>query len=128
MLELKCQENARAIAQQIKTSGGGGASGINYSTDEQDTGLKWIDEKPIYQKTVTTLSVEIAQANTFVSTGISATGIDSLIDAIMIDVNDQIMCGMVGFVSSKAYVGVTSAMADRTLKTITIWYTKESEA
>lgn len=26
-------------------------SGIDYSTTEQDTGLKWIDGKPIYQKT-----------------------------------------------------------------------------
>lgn len=29
----------------------GGAGGIDYSTEEQDTGLKWIDGKPIYQKT-----------------------------------------------------------------------------
>lgn len=25
--------------------------GVNYSTTEQDTGLKWIDGKPIYQRT-----------------------------------------------------------------------------
>lgn len=29
-----------------------GGSNINYSTEEQDTGLKWIDGKKIYQKTV----------------------------------------------------------------------------
>ena len=28
------------------------SGGINYSTTEQDTGLKWIDGKPIYQKTI----------------------------------------------------------------------------
>ena len=33
------------------TKGGGGAGGINYSTEEQDTGLTWIDGKKIYQKT-----------------------------------------------------------------------------
>lgn len=36
------------------TKGGGGSSGgggIDYSTTEQNTGLKWIDGKPIYQKT-----------------------------------------------------------------------------
>ena len=27
-------------------------SGINYSTSEQDTGVKWIDGKAIYQKTI----------------------------------------------------------------------------
>lgn len=36
------------IEQLISGIGGGG---IDYSTTEQDTGLKWIDGKPIYQKT-----------------------------------------------------------------------------
>ena len=26
--------------------------GIDYSTEEQDTGLKWVDDKPVYQKTI----------------------------------------------------------------------------
>lgn len=30
----------------------GSSGGINYSTEEQDTGMRWIDGKPIYQKTV----------------------------------------------------------------------------
>lgn len=30
----------------------GGSGGVNYSTDEQDTGLKWIDGSSIYCKTV----------------------------------------------------------------------------
>lgn len=34
----------------VNQSGGGGG-GINYSTSEQDTGLKWIDGKKVYQKT-----------------------------------------------------------------------------
>lgn len=35
------------------TKGGGGSSGggVDYSTTEQNTGLKWIDGKPIYQRT-----------------------------------------------------------------------------
>lgn len=28
------------------------SSGIDYSTDEQDTGIKWIDGKALYQKTI----------------------------------------------------------------------------
>lgn len=37
---------------------------VNYSTAEQDTGLKWIDSKPIYQKTIAyTTSVSLANLN-----------------------------------------------------------------
>ena len=36
----------------VETEGGDTpAGGISYSTEEQDTGLKWIDGKSIYQKT-----------------------------------------------------------------------------
>lgn len=37
----------------VESEGGsGGGGGVDYSTDEQDTGLKWIDGKNIYQKTI----------------------------------------------------------------------------
>ena len=32
--------------------GGGGVGGIDYSTSEQDTGLKWIGGETVYQKTI----------------------------------------------------------------------------
>ena len=32
--------------------GGGGGGGVNYSAEEQDTGLKWTDEKEVYQITL----------------------------------------------------------------------------
>ena len=47
------------------TKGGGGSSGgggIDYSTTEQNTGLKWIDGKPIYQKTF-----NITAVNTYIN-------------------------------------------------------------
>ena len=34
------------------SSGGGGGGGVDYSTTEQYTGIKWIDGKDIYQKTI----------------------------------------------------------------------------
>ena len=42
------------------TGGGTGGGGINYSTTEQNTGLKWVDGSDIYQRTlvVNNLSVE----------------------------------------------------------------------
>ena len=74
MLETKCQENARAMAQQIKASGASSASdvsydntssgltaddvqeaidelasrGVTYSTTERKIG-KWIDNSDIYE-------------------------------------------------------------------------------
>lgn len=76
MLETKCQENSRAIAQQIKTSGSSTASaitydntssrltaddvqeaidelasrGVKYSTTEKVIG-KWTDGSDVYQRT-----------------------------------------------------------------------------
>lgn len=38
-------------------SASSGASGINYSTTEQDTGVKWIDNKNVYQRVFHTTSV-----------------------------------------------------------------------
>ena len=35
----------------------GATGGIDYSTDEQDTGIKWTDGKSIYQRTITGLSL-----------------------------------------------------------------------
>lgn len=47
----------------VEQSGGGG--GVSYSTDEQDTGLTWIDGSPIYQKTIvlTNLSLQSGSNN-----------------------------------------------------------------
>lgn len=36
---------------QISVPGGSTSGGVNYSTEEQDTGLKWVDGRTIYQKT-----------------------------------------------------------------------------
>lgn len=38
--------------QSTKGGGSSGGGGLDYSTTEQNTGLKWIDGKPIYQKTL----------------------------------------------------------------------------
>ena len=42
----------RYLLQLEDAESGGGAGGINYSTTEQDTGLKWVDGKEIYQITL----------------------------------------------------------------------------
>ena len=61
-------------------TGGGGGSAINYSTSEVNTGVKWIDGKYIYQKTIqgtipadTSSTVILTDAN--IDTMISGEGI-----------------------------------------------------
>ena len=46
---------------------------INYSTSEQDTGQKWIDNKPIYQKTL-----QLLENDTFIN--ITDLNIDTIVD------------------------------------------------
>ena len=45
------QQQAQA-RQNLGITGGGGGSSIDCSTTEQNTGIKWIDDKPIYQRTI----------------------------------------------------------------------------
>lgn len=47
----KILDKLETIANNIG-SGGGGGSGVNYSTSEVNTGIKYIDNKPVYQKTI----------------------------------------------------------------------------
>lgn len=49
----------------------GGTNLINYSTTEQDTGIKWIDDKPIYQKTLEITSTQLTSSETVLANGIS---------------------------------------------------------
>lgn len=42
----------QGVSGSSSGGGGGGAPSVDYSTDEQLTRDKWIDDKPIYQKTI----------------------------------------------------------------------------
>lgn len=76
MLETKCQENARAIAQQIKATGSGSAS-HTYSTTEARVG-KWIDDSDVYE---ITLTIDIAfPYNSWATTEVDMSGIAKIID------------------------------------------------
>lgn len=48
----------------VNSFGGGSGSGIDYSTAEQDTGLKWVDGKSIYQKTFYIASLSASGGDT----------------------------------------------------------------
>lgn len=74
---------APAAGDQDKYLSGGGtwedlpqySGGVNYSTSEQDTGLKWTDGKTIYQKTI---NFTVAGGG-YISNPTGITGIDTLI-------------------------------------------------
>lgn len=59
--------------------GGGGGGGINYSLNEQDTGLKWIDGRTIYQKTLYFRNPVSGDAAIEVPLGISGSDMDYVI-------------------------------------------------
>lgn len=63
-------------------SSGGGGGGIDYSTTEQNTGLKWIDGKDIYQITIQTSLPLVATDGTMAYADISFTGVDSVIKLV----------------------------------------------
>lgn len=57
---------------KISVPGGSTSGGVDYSTEEQDTGRKWIDGKPIYCKT-------LIDINNNVDVSLSSLNIDKLI-------------------------------------------------
>ena len=66
---LYCEDGV--AINQISTSlfkhgggGGGGGGGISYSTEVQDTGLTWIDDRPIYQ-----ITFDLSQYEPYVDEG-----------------------------------------------------------
>lgn len=76
---------APAAGDQDKVLTGAGAwvdqssGGVNYSTSEQDTGLKWIDgSTPVYQQTLEFNGIS-QQLNDWVSLGPAPTGLTRLL-------------------------------------------------
>ena len=59
-------------------NGAQASGGLNYSTSEQDTGLKWTDGKSIYQKTFELASGTISSGSLAVAT---QTGVDTVINS-----------------------------------------------
>ena len=55
------------------------SGGVNYTTSEQDTGLKWIDNKSIYQKTYSNLNFSISANGSWFNTNINISFIDKII-------------------------------------------------
>ena len=79
----QAQKNIVDVSQKYiglleNAEGGSGAGGIDYSTDEQDTGLKWIDGKKVYRKTI---SVGAMPNATIKNVDHNITNLDTVISA-----------------------------------------------
>lgn len=74
----------KAIDEKIQPGGGG----IDYSTEEQDTGLKWIDGNNIYQKTLILDGSYTGSMNNIFDLGSGKTVL--FIDGVGIDANNTI--------------------------------------
>lgn len=69
------EERVHALELGGGTSGGGS---WDYSTDEVNTGQKWIDGKEIYCKVTNNLSINLSD---WTNTTISSTDMDTIVDA-----------------------------------------------
>ena len=73
-----------AIASKI---GEGGAGGVDYSTSEVDTGIKWIDGKSIYRKVI---NGTISEAGDMSITVEGASNITSITSLFICETNDYV--------------------------------------
>lgn len=72
--------DATNIVDEFPEGGGGGGGSIDYSTTEQNTGLKWIDGKDIYQIVVSDTMPDAVTEGTTVMKQVSAvSGIDTIV-------------------------------------------------
>lgn len=100
---------------------------ISFSTEEQDTGLLWIDNRHIYQRTYFFETAVSVSPTSWTNLNISSAGIDGLIESIAADVG---VCWGCINVSKTVNPGYLSALTTRNgdsinVKYLTLKYTKE---
>ena len=113
--------------------GGGSSEGINYSTEEQDTGIKWIDGKTIYQKTFSFSDGDYQlQRNSWTAiSSVSIPTLENVVDIRMIGYDTANKYPAVEDGCSKRFVnGVLNYYLDKDfpmyLRAVTVQYTKSS--
>lgn len=110
----------------VETDGGdtpGG--GVDYSTEEQDTGIKWLNGSPIYVKSFTELSVE-----TNGTTWVTLAAIDGLSMVLSVDAyasgGQKVAVAETMANENNVRLSVVSSGFNRTIATATVYYTKVS--
>lgn len=115
----------------IETDGGDTpAGGLSYSTEEQDTGLTWIDGKKIYQKTFPTEFITVS------GTGWETTDVDVSGLAISDIIRGETLRDLTTrkgplnvfqysiTADNKLQIALNSNASGLQLTDITLWYTK----
>lgn len=102
--------SAKYLGELEAAYDGGGVGGINYSAEEQDTGLKWIDGSAIYQKTALVENISItSNSDTNVNISDYFTGVSKLLSAEIISSDGNMILPAINVSSSlSAYsIGVS---------------------
>lgn len=125
---LSASQKKGIIRTTDEPDGGGGGSsggGINYSLTEQNTGLKWIDGKDIYQRTYE-LNADIPTSGWY-SLGIDASDMDFLVDTVLYDNNGAVFkCYVVAKLNDLIKVENSRKSGGIHADAITIQYTKST--
>lgn len=100
-----------------------------YSTDEVDTGKKWINGKPIYRKVFVLNDAILVQVGTWKNIiDISSLNLQALTDIILLNGNDLAWTGVITRIQSN-YLQLASVGRDNTdwyVKTLVLEYTKSN--
>lgn len=104
--------------------GGGGSAKINYSLTEQDTGVKWVDGKAVYQRTFE-LDYDEKSGNNWIIC--PTTDIDNLMRVEAVDTtNRRCLGGIDGVdITSTKIDDIWYFVIDTFFKYVTFWYTKK---
>lgn len=109
----------------VETEGGGDtpAGGIDYSTEEQDTGLKWIDGKSIYQKTID-FEEQIGVSHSSWTNTTIAMSVDKILMAKGIDTGGAYQGEFLAYINGGTLNIQTPRNTDGFCRYLTIQYTK----
>lgn len=104
MAKAFVQRDTAVTGKYYVDASGSGGGGVNYSTDEQDTGLTWIDGSKIYEKTVVLESVSAGLSQTI------AHGITGIAQVIGYDLMPLIAHGGLAGITLNSFNSATASI------------------
>lgn len=100
---------------------------IIYSDTERVVGV-WRDNKPLYAKTYSGLSISCTTQGIWYSTGQNYGDIEKIIHCELIDQYGQNIRGSVGYMSlTPKPIAINCPLDNRVITAVTIWYTKTTD-